>query len=454
MDSERFKVILTAALIVSGALLTASVGTGHTSSAEQSEGLALDFGDMSVVWTELDLSLFTDPYEALEQVCYLNGFSLGVSETGEVEEIDGCFSDPEGRSWHLWLINSGSTVWNLAEGPVGTDLSEYTLAAWAYCSSSETPSVGTDQSGRSIYGHGKPYRSVTLSPSVTEVVSSVGAVETIVGTDRYSDYPSSVVEGQQSGRISIVGDFTTPNYEAIVKTRPDVVLCDGSQYNHIQMADRLRVVGIDSVLMYSGESIDTIVDNIFIAGTVMGMAEDALQTIRSLEGAMEEIAEVLDGSPFTKYVRTMVSLSPDMSPWVSGSYTYVDDIMSDVYGVNIFSNYDGWVHLNSEQIMDRNPSVIIILTYDYPATQESYDAMIAGLSNEWKATDAYKNGEIYLVSEDAGEMSQRPGPRFAQVAELVARILNPDIFGDITMSKFIGSDYRDYLTYTKELGFQ
>ena len=95
MDSERFKVILTAALIVSGALLTASVGTGHTSSAEQSEGLALDFGDMSVVWTELDLSLFTDPYEALEQVCYLNGFSLGVSETGEVEEIDGCFSDPD-----------------------------------------------------------------------------------------------------------------------------------------------------------------------------------------------------------------------------------------------------------------------------------------------------------------------------------------------------------------------
>ena len=49
-------------------------------------------------------------------------------------------------------------------------------------------------------------------------------------------------------------------------------------------------------------------------------------------------------------------------------------------------------------------------------------------------------------------MAQRPGPRFAQFAELTAIILNPDVFTDIEMPKYVGDNYTNYLTYTKLLG--
>ena len=80
--------------------------------------------------------------------------------------------------------------------------------------------------------------------------------------------------------------------------------------------------------------------------------------------------------------------------------------------------------------------------------------MLSSLSDEWKNTDAYSNGKIYLFTEGLGEMAQRSGPRIAQLTEIVARIINPAAFDDgITVPFAIGNDYQNYLTYTKNLGF-
>ena len=140
-----------------------------------------------------------------------------------------------------------------------------------------------------------------------------------------------------------------------------------------------------------------------------------------------------------------------MSPFVSGDHTYVSDIMVRTGGINVFSDFNGWVQINSEQIMNKNPEVVIIVTTDYKATQQEYDEMIASMSSEWKATRAYQNGEIYLIADGAGEMGMRPSSRATQLMELCARILNPEVFTDISIPKFIGDDYRDYLTFTKYL---
>jgi iron complex transport system substrate-binding protein len=123
-------------------------------------------------------------------------------------------------------------------------------------------------------------------------------------------------------------------------------------------------------------------------------------------------------------------------------------------GNNIFSSLSGWVQINSEQVMTANPSVIIILTTNYSATQQEYDSIMNSLPAEWKATDAYKSREIYLVCETAGDMSLIPGPRFIQLMELTARILHPDVFDDIPIPKYIGNNYEDFLTFTKDLNFK
>ena len=451
MDSSAFKVYATIALLVLGGASLFLIDTSHSVTRYQSEGVGIDFQEWDVTWTNMDFKDHPTSKSALEYACDFNGFDLQYDSEGKVVKIFDKVAD-ENRHWNLFVIEPGSSEWKVLSTPYDQDLSKYTVAIWAYRADGEVPTVAVDGTGSSVFGYPQKRRSITLSPSLTEMMSAVGGIKTLVGTDKYSNYPEEVLRMRAGGDIAVVGDYTTPNFESIMKADPDVVFCDGSQYNHIQMVERLKKVNVCAILMYEGTSIDTIMDNIYIMGRVMGYSMGTEIMLGDLKYAMDSMMTVLDTSSSAQIRDVMISLSGDMSPWVSGSYTFAGDIVTCMYGRNVFSDMDGWVHINSEMVIKNNPSVIIILTTDYGATQSEYDILISSLSREWKGTDAYKDGEIYLITEGAGEMAQRAGPRYAQFAELVARILNPDVFDDIEMGKFIGDDYRNYLTYTKTLG--
>ncbi len=447
MNSTRLKVDISLVLVVVAVILTAAFQSTGKTTLFQADGLVVDFEEYNTEWAEIQVWEYDSPVEALKKAAETKGYSITVSDNGEVTELNGYVSGGD-RGWSFWIIAKGSTEWVQIENPTEKASSGSTVYAWAYRAVGEKPTVAVDQSGSSVYGYPQKNRSVTLSPSITEMMGAVKATSTIVGMDMYSDYPQEVVEMKDKGYIKIVGDYTNPSYETIVNLNPDVVFCDGAQYSHNQMRDRLMNVNICAILMYDGESDESILDNIFIMGLVMGYDMAAADTINDLQNAMAELK-----SKMTAYKSdgVMASLSGDSSPWVAGSYTYVSDIIVDLYGKNVFSDMDGWTHVNSELVSKHNPGVIIILTTDYAATQSDYDYLISHLSNEWKGTDAYKNGRIYLLTESAGEMSQRPGPRYAQLAEMMAMVMNPDAF-EKELPKYVGDNYTDYLTVTKNLG--
>ncbi len=447
MDSTRLKMDITLVLVVVAIILTAALQSSGKVSVFQADGLIVDFEEYDTDWVEMQVWEYDSPVDALIQAAESKGYSITVSDEGEVTELNGYYSDA-GRSWSFWTIASGSSSWTQVEDPSEKASSGSTVYAWAYRAEGEEPTVAVDQSGTSVYGYTQKSRSVTLSPSITEMMGAVRATSTIVGTDKYSNYPEEVVEMQNEGYIKIVGDYTNPSYETIVNLNPDVVFCDGSQYSHNQMRDRLTKVNICAILMYDGESDESILDNIFIMGLVMGYDLAAADTINDLQSAMAELTSRMSTH---KSEGVMAALSGDSSPWVAGSYTYVSDLITDLYGNNVFSDMNGWTHVNSELVSKHNPSVIIILTTDYSATQSDYDYLISHLSKEWMGTDAYKNGRIYLLTESAGEMSQRPGPRYAQLAEMLAMIMEPDAF-EKELPKYVGDNYTDYLTVTKNLG--
>ena len=451
MDTLKLKTILSLLIIAIGAISVPFFVTNTNASAPQASGFLIDFEDWNVTWTEMDMSENSDPYTALETACLENGYTYTV-EDGVVKEINGVYSD-DTHTWSLWTISNNSTTWVKEPNPERVDLSNHVIAGWAYRDGKGTPTVAVDATGRSIYGYKTAQRTITLSPALTEIMGAIRAVDTLVGTDSYSVYPDSVVSGQDSGKIKIVGSFLNPSFELIVAQRPDVVFCDSSLYAHYLVAERLRNTNINAIVMYGGESIRAILSNIYIMGMVIGYNVRSEEVINSLDYAVNEITSALDSGPTTKETSVMLSLTADKSPWVTGSGTYVDDIASAVMGRNVFSSQFNWVQINSEMIPLSNPSVIIIFTPEYAATQQEYDSMMRALSAEWRATDAYKNGKIYLVCETAGDMALNPSPRFAQLMELTARILHPDVFTDIEMPKYIGNNYREFLSITKEIDF-
>lgn len=61
--------------------------------------------------------------------------------------------------------------------------------------------------------------------------------------------------------------------------------------------------------------------------------------------------------------------------------------------------------------------IMVIDGGTYKASE--YRQMIDSLAGStWADTDAYKDGNIFLLAEDMGNMAQRAGPRFIYLYEI------------------------------------
>lgn len=444
----RTKVIVTAAIILVGAIGTVLLyGVGSNATQYRSEGIVVDFGDYLTLWTDAGIGGNHDPVGLLDTAKEQHantGFDYTITD-GKLTDVKYNSVDYPNDSTHTW------SLWTVSEGKFDAvrnddyslDVSDYTAVIWAYTEADGKPMVAVDATGTSIYGYAEPQSLVSLSPVCTETLNSVRGTQRIIGTDMYSDYPKEIKTGHDDGSIAIVGSYTDPSYESIMKVSPEMVFCDASTYNQVQIAGMLRSSNVNAVVLYNGEDVDTICKNIFISGIAIGynLAGQAyIQKLNYYIKTFEDMANSVDGSS------VMVSLSSDPSPWVAGNYTYVNDIIEKLNSDNVFGGTNGWSNITAESIHQKNPGCIIVIGSDTYSASE-YDTMIANLSSEWKSTDAYANGRIYLLSDDMGLLASRAGPRFIQLMEIMCQIVTPDAYAD-PIPKAIGDDYHNYLYLT------
>ena len=458
MNALRKKLIITAAVAVLVVALTPAMGLTQ-SEAEGRSGVVIDFGYWNTVWVSIDFGDGMDGYQALEKACELKGYPLVYQDDARtiVFSVDEQ-SNLQGKKWGMYLLDGGQ--WLYCEDPRSIVLGEGDIVSWARASGPDDVIPGTDQSGFTYYSYadhgyslrtGEKLKVVSLAPSVTETICSVGGLEYIVGTDLYSNYPSGVVEAKENGTIKNVGGYSDPNYEWIVKLGPDVVFCEGGTGEHVAMADKLRKSGINCVVTYDVTTVDVLYDNIWMVASAMGLSENANNVIQTFRGSIDAVSGVIG---YQASVRTFIALSADPSPWTSGSNTFASDIISKVSGTNVFdSQSSSWFMVSKEQIHSKQPQVMIILHGDEVTTQEEYEEILNHIDVVWKETPAYRNGNIYIFSGKAADLLSRPGPRLSQAAELLGKALHPDQFElrdplD-TIPKYLGNDYTDYLTYQR-----
>ena len=458
MNARMAKIAISAVTAVLIVVITPAMGLTQAE-AEDRSGVVIDFGYWDTVWVSLDFGDGMDGYEALETACGLRGYPLVYQDTEHtivfsVNEQ----SNLQGKKWGMYMLDGGD--WELCADPSSVMLDDGDIVAWARASGPEDVIPGTDQSGFTYYsyadsGHslrtGEKLKIISLAPSVTETICSVGGFEYIVGTDLYSNYPQEIADAKDAGTIKNVGGYSDPNYEWIVKLGPDIVFCEGGTGEHVAMADKLRKSGIDCVVTYDVTAVDILYDNIWIVASAMGLSENANGVIQNFRGTIDTVSGVIG---YQASLRTFIALSADPSPWTSGSDTFASDIISKVSGTNVFdSQSSSWFMVSKEQINSKQPQVMIILHSKEVSTQEEYDDILDRIDPVWKETPAYRNGNIYIFSGKAADLLSRPGPRLSEAAELLGKALHPDQFEYRdpldTIPKFLGDDYSDYLKYQR-----
>ena len=456
IGADRLKLSLSVFIVISVLILTPLMGL-TIAEKDEVEGVVIDFGYWDTVWTEMVFTEGMDGYDALEVACHMNDFSVGYAddERREVFAVNGQMN-LVGMVWRMYIL-ADDGGWEPVEDPSTIRPVDLNLICWARSNDVEMMIPGTDASGFTYYSYatdglsnksGNKLRVVSLAPSITETLAAVGGVEYIVGTDLYSNYPNEIRKGHDDGSISVIGGYTDPNYEWILRLAPDIVFCEGGTGEHEVMADRLRKSGIDCVVLHGSTTLESLYVNIWVTAAALGLEKNANTAISYSKATLENFSGIV-GNQGDK--RVFFALSPDPSPWTSGSGTFLADLIQMASGRNIFAENASWFMVSKEQIHLKQPEVMIIISDAYIDTFEKYESLLNRLDPLWKETPAFRNGDVYVFSGSAGDILSRPGPRLTEAAELLCKIVTPQYFTDRdimdVVPKYIGNDYADYLKY-------
>jgi len=259
-------------------------------------------------------------------------------------------------------------------------------------------------------------RIVSLAPSITETLFALGLGDRLVGVTQFCDYPP------QARQLPKIGGYYDPNYEAIIVQRPDlVVLLD----EHQDARKNLTSTGLH-VFSVNHRTIAGIIDSIDTIGTLCCREKQAISLLTDIQARIARIKQKTpshSGRPrvLLSIGKSMASGSKDAC--VAGKEGFYDAMIEIAGGENVYTGSTVRFPLISpEGITKLNPDVII----DLVADPEKLPGGTQALVNEWnelRDVNAVKNGRVCILT---GGHLMRPGPRFIQTVEDIAKAIHPE----------------------------
>ena len=264
----------------------------------------------------------------------------------------------------------------------------------------------------------RPARIVSLAPSCTEMLFSVGAADSVVGVTEYCDYPSEVEDKKDKGEIVVIGGYSTPNIEKIMDLEPDLIVAaygNPSDILYWLVDDKMHPDIEYPVYAQNPKKIEAILAHMNVLGAITKCNETVSSLIDDSKYKIAEIEErtrMLDAKQRPRVFR------PCPGFVTCGNNTFLNDVIWTAGGDNIAAKYfAGWDALKMEDIIHENPQVILC-----PSTNEgeslAYVQIIA--EERLKDVDAVRNNRIYLITDG---LISRPGPRVAKATEKVLECL-------------------------------
>jgi len=234
-------------------------------------------------------------------------------------------------------------------------------------------------------------------------VYALGMFKDVVGVTTFDDYPAAVKD------VPKMGDFTTPNLEAIAAAKPDVILVTGGVQADVR--GKLDALGA-KVVVIDPQNLEGVYRSIDVIARIMGVRAKGEQVVH---GMRDDLAKI----------RARISAEPTVSAFVeigwnplytAGSGTLLDDLLKQAGGANVVAQ-PGYVSYSVEQLVKDQPTV-------YMGTLSSIGTSTTLAQRPgYAALNAVKNGRVFQLTDD---LVSRPGPRVVEGVLEMAKALHPD----------------------------
>ena len=291
-------------------------------------------------------------------------------------------------------------------------------------------------------------RIVSLLPSATEIVCALGLEDALVGVTHECDFPPSVKDKPRLTRSRISHETMTSreidhavrsqldghgsiydlDEELLRELKPDLVitqeLCEvcAVSYKTVESAARL-LEGDVRVVSLEPNSIRDIFDTVRTVGELTGREKEAETLIGELAVRLDALAVLL--TEIERRPRTLMLewLEPPFAPG-----HWVPEQVALAGGDHAFGRAgEKSLTTTAEAVLEYAPEVVVLAPCGYYKEEILAALATARLPRGWDELPAVRDGRVWAV--DATSYFSRPGPRVVEGAEILARVLHPDIFG-------------------------
>lgn len=183
---------------------------------------------------------------------------------------------------------------------------------------------------------------VSLAPSNTELLYSLGAQDSLKGISSYC-----------KGDKPIVGSFVSASFEKLAAIKPDLILLVTGQE---VLAYQLQKKNY-KVLILPNEKLDDISSNLIKLGQVTGKTAEAKRLSLDFQAHIVRIKKILSKPPTTK---TLICVWSEPVICV-GRKSFINDLITACGGINVLSGKSwGYSRVSQETLLTSRPDVIIL----------------------------------------------------------------------------------------------
>lgn len=244
------------------------------------------------------------------------------------------------------------------------------------------------------------WRIVTLAPSLTEAVCALGRCAQLVGTDRHSTWPVSVLA------LPKVGGLEDAQVERIVTLRPNLVLLGPRS----RAGERLQALGVP-VMMLDARTHADLKRMLARLGDALGEPTRATELMARIDSELDAAAGRMPAALRGRTVYVEVGAGSS----AASEKSFIGETVAKLGLVNVVSGDLGlFPRINPELLLRRPPDIII-----------GPRATLANVSDRpgWSALPAVRQQQMCLLDTERMDLLSRPGPRLGEAAQMLVECL-------------------------------
>ena len=281
--------------------------------------------------------------------------------------------------------------------------------------------VTVDNYGREVTIADRPERVLTLGPNVTELFAALGLGDIVIGRSLVNHSRGPLAEYADVVNAIPQLNYGSATREAIISSGADFIYALDWEIGDAGCnIEEVAGYGMD-VYVNAATTMEEMYKEIEDIGKIFGIEDTAAAFIEDQKARIQAVADKIAGQ---EPVNVLVYDSGNDGVFTCSGVNFESLLIGLAGGKNLFDDLTEkqWITVSYEEVLARNPDVILIHDYDAPSVEEKIAEIKANPT--LSLLPCVQNDRFAVITLE----SVLPGDRMAYAVESLAADFYPELF--------------------------